>query len=350
MSLGLIPLDRLILIPPRFHDQHEFCFFVHDQMVSLLREGESHRITDVSFRLKDTVEANAVEHSEDILSFLIQSGRTDVARRVSVNQTSLALYADLLHFVFEALRAFEKRKFVVAFTLLRKPLRQNLLFATWICADEVDFFDKLLRSPADHMEENNFPAARRLELIATALKNTRDSSCLDANLIYSIAFDKNFESGFAPLFDKAAHLVTSRGRLMKTEELNLNFIFKDLGEDDLFDIVYLRLAYLLIYLLFLQIELFSRMRGVTEHFLNWTRISTLGAFLALFVKGRSPLIDGLNKAFAEFLMCPHCKAPVKIKKFSAARFFVSQQLHCSKCGNDHEFPLFWLLSKCDLSL
>jgi hypothetical protein len=33
------------------------------------------------------VEADAVEHSDDILSFLIQSGRTDVARRVSVNQT-----------------------------------------------------------------------------------------------------------------------------------------------------------------------------------------------------------------------------------------------------------------------
>jgi hypothetical protein len=324
MSLDLIPGDRLVLIPSRFHEQHEFCFFIHDQMVCLLKEAEAHRIAAVSFQLRDGAEAKALEGSDNALDFLIQNGRMDIARRVSVNQTTFALYADLLHFIFEGLKALEKRKFVVAFTLLRKPLKQNLLFASWICADEEDFFDKLLRSPADHMEEANLPRARRIELITHALKNIKDPSFFDPDLIYSIVFDKSLETGFAPLFDRAAHLVTSRGRLMRTEELNLNFIFKDPSEDDLYGVVYLRLSYLLIYLLFLQIALFSRMETLTQSFVNWTLLASVGAFHALFDKGRSALVDSLNKSFREMLVCPHCKTKVKIKKSSAAKFFVSQ--------------------------
>lgn len=49
-----------------------------------------------------------------------------------------------LYFVHEALKALEKRKFAVAFTLLRKPLKESLMFATWICADEEDFFENPL--------------------------------------------------------------------------------------------------------------------------------------------------------------------------------------------------------------
>jgi len=62
--------------------------------------------------------------------------------------------------VHEALKALEKRKFVVAFALLRKPLKQSLMFATWICADAQNFFTQLERSPADYMEEKDLPKER----------------------------------------------------------------------------------------------------------------------------------------------------------------------------------------------
>ena len=345
VTLKYIDPDRLALIPPRHRVQHEFCFYIHDVMVNLLKEAETHRVSTVQYRFKDNAEAEAFKKRNDPISFFIENGQRDVAMQITLNQVNLALYADLLHFVHEALKALEKRKFVVAFALLRKPLKQSLMFATWMCADAQDFFTQLERSPADYMEEKDLPKERRLELLKMAIARLENPDLLDAQTIYDIVFDKNLKTGLAPLFDKAAHLVTSRGVLVKTEVLNLNFIFKNLGDNDLYDTVYLRLAYILIYLMLLQVTLYSRMQGIEKRFSDWILLTSLGAYQSLFVKGRSPLINSLNKALAEFLTCPHCRTDLKIKKSYAARFFVTQELHCQRCNADHHFPLFWLLSK-----
>jgi hypothetical protein len=350
MTLNYIEFDRLALIPRRYRERHELCFYVHDVMVSLLKQAETYRVSTVQYTFKNDAEAEAFKKHNDPISFFLENGQRDVAMQITLNQVSLALYADLLHFVHEALKALEKRKFVVAFALLRKPLKQSLMFATWMCADSQNFFTQLERSPADYMEEKDLPKERRLELLKTAISRLENADFFDAQLIYDIVFDKNLETGLAPLFDKAAHLVTSRGALMKTEELNLNFIFKNLGDNDVYDTVYLRLAYILIYLMLVQVTLYSRMQGVKKTFSDWILLTSLGAYQSLFVKGRSPLIDSLNKALSEFLTCPHCRTDLRINKSYGARFFVTQELHCQRCNADHQFPLFWLLSKSQWSI
>ena len=137
---------------------------------------------------------------------------------------------------------------------------------------------------------------------------------------------------------------------MKTEELNLNFIFKDLEDNDLYDTIYLRLAYILMDLMLLQVTLYSRMQGIEKTFSDWILLTSLGAYQSLPLKGRSPLVDILNKALTEFLKCPYCWTDLKITKHFATRFFVTQQLHCQRCNPDHHFPLFWLLSKSQWSI
>jgi hypothetical protein len=349
MAINYLDLDRLVLIPSRQRARHEFCFYLHDIMVGLLKEAEAHRVATVKYVFRDEVEKNAFKERNDPLAFFIENGRRDIAKQVALNQVSLALYADLLHFVCEALKALEKRKFTVAFTLLRKPLKQSLMFATWMRADDEDFFTQFERSPADHMEEKNLPKERQIELLERAIACIENPNLFNANLIYSIIFDKNSETGLAPLFDKATHLVTSRGRYMRTEELNFNFIFKNPQDNDIYETVYLGLGYVLMYLVLLQVSLYSRMCTVEKSFCDWVLLTSLGSYPSLFTKGRSPLVDMLNDNLTEFLICPHCRTPVKIRKSEAARFFITENLRCLHCSNDHHFPLFWLMSKLKLS-
>src|SRR5262249_46887158 len=150
-------------------------------------------------------EAAAFAKCDDPISFFIETGRREVALRIALNKVSLALYSDLLHFIYEALRAFEKRKFTIEFSLLRKPLKQSLMFATWMCADEEEFFTQLERSPADNMEEKDLPPARRINLLKRAIERIVNPSFFDAELIHNIIFEKDLETGLAPLFDKATH-------------------------------------------------------------------------------------------------------------------------------------------------
>ena len=82
-----------------------------------------------------------------------------------------------------------------------------------------------------------------------------------------------------------------------------------------------------------------------RHSAQWYALTGMGAYHGLFVPGRSGLFTAMNRLFAPFLVCPHCDAPMRITKRSAPRFFVAHKLTCRQCGLEHDFPLFWRMSK-----
>ena len=59
----------------------------------------------------------------NVLALLKEKGLEEPYRHHIISHVIIALTADMLHFLFEALSAFEKRKFSVGFTLLRKALK-----------------------------------------------------------------------------------------------------------------------------------------------------------------------------------------------------------------------------------
>lgn len=351
-NLGIIDTERLTLIPARHHDEHELCFHLHDMMLELLRGAEASGASEVRFTFRSEADRDAFERTsaEDPLTALEALGYIDEARRVALNQVNLALFSDFLHFVHEGLKALEKRKFTVALALLRKPLKENLFLAAWACGDEEGFHSALAEAPNEHMDARRLQPSRRKDIFAAAIAKLDVPSAFSAELIYDILYNRDLATGLSNPFDKATHLVTGSKPLLKTESLNLNFIFKNSLDDDVFEFVYLRLTYILIFALSIQIALYSRMRQVEDSFRSYCLLVALGANHALFGEGRSPLMESLTRTLREFMMCPHCKERLRIGKRAAARFLVAEQVTCHACKEDSHFPLFWLLSKANMTL
>ena len=179
----------------------------------------------------------------------------------------------------------------------------------------------------------------------SAITATPGSGFTDAEAIYDAVFNYKNDIGFARYFDKATHLVTDFPR-NRTEDYNLNFIFKNPLDDDVFEgNTYSQLAMLLLFLHLMQIELYGRMREPSKRYQNWLLITSLGAFEALFTKGRSRMIGVLNSKFRELMKCPHCDAQIRIKKSTAPRLLIGERLVCTQCQTEHHFPIGWLLSK-----
>jgi hypothetical protein len=347
--IGIIDPDRLKLMPKSCHAAHEFCFRLHDQMAQLLKEGEAHEIDKVIVKLSSEDEARNFSEAEDGLTLLLNSGYADAHKRIVLNHVIRALFSDFLHFTYESLRTLEKRKFAVSMALLRKPLRENLMFATWLKADSEDFYQRLKSSPADLMESNHLTPQRRKSLINGAIKNCKGMDFASVERIYAIVYDKSNDFGLATLFDKANHLVTSHPK-MRTEELNLNFIFKNPNDNDFYHAIHADLAYLLMYANVLMISLYSEMSQVEDAYSDYILMTSLGSYASLFGKGRNPMADELNRVFREFLNCPHCGSRVRISKSNAPHFFIAEVLDCQKCGLEHTFPLHWLMSKTKFKL
>ena len=349
-AIGIIEPGRLKHIPEKYRAQHEFCFHLHDLMASLLVQMEIQKAGHIKFEIESEEDQRLLESGIHILDFLNKSGRSDLERRAVVNHVCNALFSDILHFVYEALRCLEKRKFTVALSLLRKPLKEGMLIAAMMCADEVTFFDRMKNDAKNLLNRNQLDEPAIKNLLESAIAASRASSFTDAELVYDTVFDFQNDSGLARLFDKATHLVTEFRR-NPTEDYNLNFIFKNPMDNDIFSGgTYGHLAMLILFLHVMQIELYGRMREPSKKYQDWLLLTSLGAFEALFTKGRSRMTHFMNSNFKEFMRCPICDAQLRIKKADAPRLFIGERLDCQQCLTDHHFPVGWLLSKVDLDL
>lgn len=344
-TLGLIPLERLTNIPPNRWREHEFCFFIHDLIVSMLVDMESRKAGFIQFTLENEDEVKLLEENENVLDFLEKSGRSDLERRYVINHTSVALFADISHYLHDALIALEKRKFTVAYTLLRKPLKEAVLMAARMVADEEAFFEQLKSNSATMLDISSSTPDEKQRILADAIKVMGQEPLFSSDALFQSIYDHENEHGFARLFDKATHLIT-RNRKIRTEDYNINFIFKNPIDDDVYE-DYFHLAYAILFLHLLQMELFFRSSYKLPKYHNWLMYTAIGAFETIFRKGRSPSVTGVNRIFGEFMQCPACDADIRLKKRDAPAFFVLSQLHCSACDRSHQFPLQWFLAQFD---
>ena len=167
--LGLLGSDRLSLIPSRYHARHEFCFHLHDQIASLLVQYEqtgAHQWVQGAFE-EAMREAGPRAADDDLLSFLKKSGLVHHYEHHIVAHLVLGLTSDMLHFLYEGLRSLEKRKFAVGFSLLRKPLKENLLFLCWLLADRKDFITRFERD--NYSTLNDIKPEQRTKIVSEAI-------------------------------------------------------------------------------------------------------------------------------------------------------------------------------------
>lgn len=349
-AIGIIDPDRLQNIPKKYWAKHEFCFHLHDLMASLLVQMEIKKAGHIQFEIDSEEDRRLLESSPHILDFLNKSGRGDLERRAVINHTCNAVFSDILHFIYEALRALEKRKFTVAFSLLRKPLKEGLLIVAQMCADEVKFFDKMKSDAKNLLNRKDLDETRIRALLEAAMKESRGCSFTSPDAVYDAVFNFQNDLGLARLFDKAMHLVTEFPR-NQTEDYNLNFIFKNPMDEDIYSGgTYAQLAMLILFLHIMQIELYGRMREPSKNYQNWMLFTSLAAYEALFTIGRPRMTNFVNSHFAEFMQCPVCETQLRVKKVDAPRLFIGESLDCSQCFTSQHFPLGWLLSKIDFDL
>ena len=161
----------------------------------------------------------------------------------------------MLHFIYEGLRALEKRKISVAFSLLRKPFKEGILIAAQVCADEEACFDTMKFDAKNLLNRRNLDETDIKEVLKTAIKACRGASVVKEDAIYHAVFDRGNDLGLASLFDKSTHLVTEFSKI-QNENYNLNFIFKDPRDNDVYEGgTYAIVAMFLLFMSLMQIEL-----------------------------------------------------------------------------------------------
>lgn len=350
-AIGIISDERLLYIHPKYHAAHEFCFYIHDQLLQLLQQYEDSNTHNlVPEVLRSELEKYDTDHLEiDLLEFLNVPGLEEPYRHFIISHTVLGLTADLLHFLYEALTCFEKGKYSVAFSLLRKPLKEHLFYLAWIAADEKDFVSRLENEPSKGFE--NISKETRYRVLGEAIKSLKLEDAFEVETLWNMVYSKNHSAGFEPTWQQATHLVTSRGELLRTPDYSLNFIFNLPFEKEYQDLAYSNLPYLLIFVMQVALVCFNKIHVLNDNTVDHLNITTMGCYEALFLKhNEQSITNSLRKNLAPFLQCLYCKAPLKIYKQDAPKFYLLEEITCKTCGVTSTFPLYWLLAYANASV
>lgn len=97
-SVGLIPRSRLQRIPERLRLAHEYCYFLHDEAVRLLKQYEAAKasVVEIKFRGKRDAAAFArLQRDQDPVTVLRTIGYPTEAQRVVLNTITIAMVSDV---------------------------------------------------------------------------------------------------------------------------------------------------------------------------------------------------------------------------------------------------------------
>lgn len=349
-TIGVLDHSRLALIPPKYWKAHEFCFFLHDSVLQALVEYEQSGAHNwVTNAFEEISKDHPVEEDFDILKFMKERNLIEPYKHHLLSHLVLGLVSDMLNFIYESLDAFEKRKFAVGWSLLRKPLKENLLFLSWILSNEDEFIEKF--ESENYKTLNNIKKEKQLEIFDGAIKKIPNSDAFSSDLLWNHIYSKNHSSGFEPTWQRATHLITSQGDLLKTEDYTINLIFESPFINHHYDLLHGRLPYVMIYLSSVAFECFNLILKMNERTYNHMEIVSMGCYEALFMNTRNPpLINSLNKSFKPFLKCIHCNSEIKINKKNAPAMYIRDQLACDKCGLQSAFPFYWLMGQSKITV
>jgi hypothetical protein len=325
-------------LPDKHRFSHEFCFFLHDQLVEALKSGEKAEIFNHEVTMEPH-EISAIEglSGEELLQWLEDNGHKDLVLILYYKQICAALLSDMLNFIYEALQCSKKGKLTVAYALLRKPFKENLFYLEWLLGDPTDFLSRFDIGKIKELSINiALSEEDRINIISKALDQTVVGNWLSAELIYALRFDKKFEDSLEPLFQKANHLVTTF-KFLETEGQNFNFVFSDNESwESQWDHLYTFLPILLFHAVEIFEGLLAKFAKRAEGF-DLTGIRTLIGFA--FWSRDCDLEFDHNALFREVrehltasnLRCEDCKSPIEFKDDQLLDLYEDYSLNCNKC-------------------
>lgn len=322
---------------------HEYSFFLHDECVRILCDYESAKahVVTITFKNEDeTALFNTSDSANGPIDAMRAAGYEAEARRVIINQITMAMVSDCLHHIHEALRCLEKRKIVVAANLLRKPLTDNLLYLSWMLGDEDGFYEAFSTNSPNALTSKRLKE-RRAQILGDALTRTRVASVIDSRFIDETLFDRRNPYGLQLLFQHAVHLITVDRIELRTSPENFNFIFANLENDDNYHAVYGALPHILLYLSHVVMGLFERMHPPEGgSMLAFEARSILGYLLLEEGDKAATVLSILGKLPP--IACDHCGQPLRITRHNAARMVLTESVRCTKCRMVQPFPLSWM--------
>jgi hypothetical protein len=316
-------------LPNKYQFKHNFLYFLYGVLVRIVKTGENTGVFQHAFELKNSNDIDSIQKlsSEDIIDFLQDNGYEEEVNEMLKRQIFDAVLSDFLQFIQNALITSERAQLSVTFSLLRKPLKDNLLILEWILADSSDFLKEFKSNDSNKsVAIDKLTKEKKIQIISGAIDKT-ERPFFPADFMYELRYDKTKHYGFEQIWNKANHIITSN-RNYATEDMNLNFVFsQESGKISQWNILYETLPSLLLYSIFVCDTIyksFSNNKSIIDTELS---IRLMSAYVLSENQLKEP---GKEQLELTPLICRKCKSVIEMDKNKLKRIYEKGIYRCPK--------------------
>lgn len=325
-------------LPKRYWKYQTFCWYIHDIILSVYHDCLENDKMNTRIEFINSIHANEFEKSNDIFEWLYKNGYGSEADLILGKKIFHAILADMMNFIYESLNTIEKGKITVSLALLRKPMRDNLLYLEWLLGNSEEFIRLVYNANIDEYAIESVNNQQKLNIIKNAIKqidNKEFFNSLDENLYYDLRYNKDAGNSLQKVWDKANHLVTTRKHNRSNE---FNFVFLDEKIHlDFINYYYKQVPHLLFYTYNIIIKLYEKfirkIEETTKIYNNSLIIYKLCDLTGTVKK--NDFFKNDAKVLLNFL-CLNCEKIIRIKKnseqFTSYRY--GWGFECPECKNE----------------
>jgi len=215
-------------LPYEYWKRQDYLLYAYDVLADMLKQADSKQLSNITLKFKDIEQAKSFEQAEDKFDWLDNNGYHGKSLKFFSGHVFFLLLRDFCYYVYESISCAQRGKVTVAYTLLRKPLRDNLLYMEWLLSDAEEFYQKILHCTIEEYDISNkkiFNRDRIRKIVRRAsMKSYMGKAINVQDLVYTFRFNPKDKIGLQRIWNQSIHLVTESPNY-KTEKTNLNFIF-----------------------------------------------------------------------------------------------------------------------------
>lgn len=315
------------LLPKEYIKRHELLCYYNDLIVDMLYKADKHHLSSVSIELKD--ENDLPKDEEEMLGWMFQHGYAKEGYRITKAHIFFSLLRDFILYMHESFNCSERGKVTVAFTISRKPMKDDLFYLCWLLADSEELIDCLLNKDISTYDVTKLSELKKRDILNKACRLVNKKEYED--VLYDLIYKRNCDYGLSSVWDQSIHLVTENKHYQTTKG-NLNFVFatNDIW-NDYWQLYYEKLPYIMNIVIEVATQIFEEILKPHEVFITLNKTIRDMKFLLTYD-------DDLDVSVYQDLFqlihieCNKCGKTYDLKD-SVLEEFISEYLYtCPYCG------------------
>lgn len=286
-------------------NDYNFLMLCNDFIVDILQYADKNKWSSekIDIKEKDIKKFNSSKYD---LFYFRNHGYATVINKSLYKHMIFSLVADYNNYVFDAINCALRYHFGTAFTLLRKPFKDNLLLLEMIYIKGHRFVPDFLNKPIDEFSIDKISKDEKMRILRKCCKKI---NFFTAKRMYDLRYSKKSKESLEKIWNKTSHIITN-AKDYATENGNLNIIFATP------DIVEENLVYFYKVTCSVQLYFVTLLLNILKDEELISQESYINNMVNLYFSFSCTLDNGLSKEHMEALplKCNHCGSIIKITK------------------------------------